>query len=199
MCGVGAVLLLGAVACGSTAVTTPTPTATPAPSATATPVPTPVPTAIPVVGPGAADPVTAVEEVVDFNATGSEVAQLSGCKGTVIAQPCPMTLRLATRIGEDPFGANGGGPWTCRGCNGDTGTLTFSLISETGTTAYVSEVFQYSQTQLPVRYTVVEVASLWFVDDQDTGCTDTTIYSAAYDSLFYTFPPGQTRPPTPSC
>ncbi len=193
-------LLLWAAACGSTSASSPTATGTPStPSATATPIPTPVATPVPVVGPGASDPVTAVEEVVDFNATGGEVAQLSGCKGTVIAQPCPVTLRLATRLGEDPFGANGGGPWTCRGCNGDTGSLTFSLISETGTTAYVSEVFQYSQTQMPVRYTLVEVASLWFVDDQDTGCAATTIYSAAYDSLFYTFPPGQTRPAIPTC
>jgi hypothetical protein len=46
---------------------------------------------------------------------------------------------------------------------------------------------------------VVEVAGVWYVDDQDTGCPATTIYDAAYDSFFTTFPAGQTRPPEPSC
>jgi hypothetical protein len=130
-----------------------------------------------VVGPGAADPVTAVEGVV---------GESTGCTHTLIAQPCPMTLRLATRIETNPFNGTGGGAaWPCRCQN--SGTATFALISQSGTTAYVSEVIPPAP-DINLRWTVLEVGGAWFVDDQDTGCSTTSIYSSAYDYNAYVSP-----------
>jgi hypothetical protein len=80
-----------------------------------------------------------------------------------------------------------------------TGTLTFTLISESGTSALVSEVFPAVYSVPTLRYTLAEVDGVWYVDDQELGCAATTVYHAAYDSLFTTLPAGQTRPPTRTC
>jgi hypothetical protein len=175
----GAALVFWVAACGSTstapsATGTPTAPATAAPTATPTPTPTPTSTPAPVavIGPGAADPITAVDDAVG----GS-----TGCTLTLIAQPCPMTLRLATRIESNPFtGTGGGAAWRCR-CQNQTGTSTFALISQSGTTAYVSESIPGGSTSISLRWTVLEIAGAWIVDDQDTGCVATSIYSTAYD------------------
>jgi hypothetical protein len=160
-------------ACGSTASPTATP-ATPAASPTATlpaatAAPTPTPAVVAVVGPGAADPITAVKDVVGAS---------TGCTASLIAQPCPMTLRLAERIEANPFtGSGGGAAWQCRCQN--SGTASFSLISQSGTTAYVAEAYSFAD-ETSLRWTVLEVGGVWFVDDQDTGCATTSIYSSAY-------------------
>lgn len=139
------------------------------------------------VGPGATDPVTAAEEVAGTGSPGT-VSQQSGCAASLIAQPCPMTLRLATRIEAHPFNGTGGGAaWQCR-CQGGSGTWTFTLISQTGATALVSEVFPWTPST-SLRWTVVQVAGQWYADDQDTGCAATSIYSSAYD-----FDSSQTAP-----
>jgi hypothetical protein len=125
-----------------------------------------------VIGPGSSDPITAVDDVL---------GESSGCSLTLIAQPCPMTLRLATRIEANPFtGTGGGASWRCR-CQNQTGTSTFALISQSGTSADVSESIPGGSTPMSLRWTVLEIAGAWFVDDQDTGCAATSIYSAAYD------------------
>ncbi len=176
-------------ACGSTSSPTAAPTAPAAsPSASvpaATPTPTPAPVAV--VGPGASDPVTAAEEVSGTGAPGT-VSQQSGCAKSIIAQPCPMTLQLATRIGENPFNGTGGGAaWQCR-CQGGSGTWTFSLISQSGSTAYVSVTFPWTPST-SLRWTVVEVGGSWYAQDQDTGCAATSIYSSAYSFNSSATPP----------
>ncbi|MGA3183279.1 MAG: hypothetical protein ABSE52_01595 [Candidatus Dormibacteria bacterium] len=183
-------LLAFAAACDSTSPASPsvapsgpataTATAT-APPATATATP------VAVVGPGAADPVTAVEEVAGTGTPGT-VGQESGCTKTLIAQPCSMTLRLATRIEANPFNGTGGGAaWECR-CQGGPGTWTFTLISQTGATALVSETFPWTPST-SLRWTALQVDGQWYADDQDTGCSTTSIYSSAYD-----FDSSQTAP-----
>ena len=177
----GAALVFCVAACGSTstapsATGTATAPAPAAPTATPTPTPTPTPTSTPapvaVIGPGAADPITAVDDAL---------GESTGCTLTLIAQPCPMTLRLATRIESHPFtGTGGGAAWRCR-CQNQTGTSTFALISQSGTTTYVSESIPGGSTSISLRWTVLEIAGAWFVDDQDTGCTATSIYSSAYN------------------
>jgi hypothetical protein len=131
-----------------------------------------IPAPVAVIGPGAADPITAVDDALG----GS-----TGCALTLIAQPCPMTLRLATRIESHPFtGTGGGAAWRCR-CQNQTGTSTFALISQSGTTTCVSESIPGGSTSISLRWTVLEIAGAWFVDDQDTGCAATSIYSSGYD------------------
>jgi hypothetical protein len=187
---IGSVCACGVVAsCGATT-TTPsapvgTPISTPTASvvATATPSPTasptPAPTSVPVVGSGAASPVLAVEDVANVDPGSGK--HLSGdCNGSsYLVPPCPVTERFGARLNANPFSASGGGADPLCRCQ-TVVTPTFTLISESGTTAYVHEDLGLGPSY-DLRWTVVSVAGTWYVDDQDTGCSNTSIYNPAYD------------------
>ncbi len=149
---------------------------------------------MPVVGTGAANPVIAVEDVAKVDQGSGQ--HISGdCDGSsYLTPPCPVTRRLGARLNAHPFAASGGGADALCRCQGLV-TYTFTLISESGTTAYVHEDMGFGPSQT-LRWTAVSVGGTWYVDDQDTGCSATTIYSPAYD--FYNA--GSTPdPPAPTC
>lgn len=155
-------------------------------SPTATPTPTPTATPVAVVGTGAADPVTAVKAL-----TG---ATAGFCTATsYLVPPCPVTQRLGARVDAAPFSgpAGGAGP-LCRCQN--QGTLTIALISQSGLSAYVHEDLGFGPPGL--RWTLVEVGGTWYVDDQDTGCSSTSIYNPAYDHVSSTTATAQPSPPS---
>jgi hypothetical protein len=173
-----------------------TPTSSPTASsiATATPSATPVPTAVPVVGTGAASPVLAVADVAKV-APGSGRHVSGDCNGSsYLVPPCPVTQRLGARLDAHPFSGSGGGADPLCRCQG-LPTPVFTLMSESGTTAYVHEDLGFGPSD-NLRWRVVSIDGPWYVDDQDTGCSATTIYDPAYDY----FTAGSTpAPPAPSC
>jgi hypothetical protein len=138
-------------------------------------------TAPPVIGDGAPDPVTAVKDV-----TGAEGFCVDR---NYVAPPCPVTQRLGERLAAAPMsGSAGGADPVCRCQN--LGTPVFKLTSPRGgDTAVVSEDRGFGPPLL--RWTLIKVAGSWYVDDQDMGCSATSIYSAAYDH-------GSTAP-APAC
>jgi hypothetical protein len=130
---------------------------------------------------GADSPLIAVEDVVRVDPeTGLHVS--GDCDGSsYLTPPCPVTPRLGARLDSHPFSASGGGADPLCRCQGESGTpITFTLISESGTTAYVHEDLGFGPSH-DLRWTVVSIAERWYVDDQDTGCSTTTIYNPAYD------------------
>jgi hypothetical protein len=198
----GSVCACGAVAACGASTTTPsaspgTPTSSPTASvvATATPSPTPAPTPLPVVGTGAASPVIAVADVANVDPGSGR--HLSGdCNSaSYLVPPCPVTQRLGARLDANPFSGSGGGASPLCRCQSQ-GTLTFTLISENGTTAYVHEDLGLGEPSSDLRWTVVSIGGTWYVDDQDTGCSTTSIYDPAYD---YENASSTPAPPVASC
>jgi hypothetical protein len=200
----GSLCVCGAVAACSASTTTPTPTAPPETAlssptasvvATATPSPTPAPTLPPVVGTGASTPVMAVAAVANVDPGSGQ--HLSGdCDGSsYLVPPCPVTQRLGGRLNANPFSGSGGGASALCRCQ-NQGTLTFTLMSETGTTAYVHEDLGLGEPSSDLRWTVVSIGGTWYVDDQDTGCSATSIYDPAYD---YENASSTPAPPVASC
>jgi hypothetical protein len=192
-------------ACGASTTTSsppgPTPTPIPTASAVATPTPSPTPAAtptpipVPVVGTGAASPVVAVEDVAKVDPGSGQ--HLSGdCNSSsYLVPPCPVTQRFGARLDANPFSGSGGGADPLCRCQSLI-TPTFALISESGTTAYVHEDLGLGDPSTDLRWTVVSVGGTWYVDDQDTGCSATTIYNPAYDH----FNAGGTpAPAAPTC
>jgi hypothetical protein len=68
------------------------------------------------------------------------------------------------------------------------------LVTQTGGTAIVNEDLGFGPPYL--RWTVIHVNTGWYVDDQDQGCPQTTIYSPAYDHRTDSSTP---PPATPQC
>jgi len=168
----------------------PTPSAQGSPSASAQPV----------VGTGAADPVTAVRDLVahtsGFCTSTSPGSFVTPGAAGYLVPPCPVTQRLAARLNANPFTSTaygGSASAICRCQN--TATDTFTLISQTGATAYVNDDLGFGPGTA-LRWTVVQVAGNWYVDDQDTGCAATTIYNSAYDQSGANPTPG---PSPPTC
>jgi hypothetical protein len=147
---------------------------------------------VPVIGSGAADPATALKEVINLSGTNqfcqSRTAQYESA-------PCPVTQRFADRLDANPFSAPAGGAAAiCRCQNAPQQTVT--LLSATPTWAYVS--YNIGAGAPPLRFTVISVNGSWYVDDQDLGCSSTSIYNPLYDAVTSSSAtPGQS-PPT-SC
>jgi hypothetical protein len=102
---------------------------------------------------------------------------------------------LGARLNANPFNGTGGGASPLCRCQ-NQGTLTFTLISESGTTAYVLENLGLGEPSTDLRWTVVSISGTWYVDDQDTGCAATSIYDPAYD---YANASSTPAPPVASC
>ena len=183
-----AVLIATLVACGAGSQQSPSSSGTPAPTATATPAPTAAPTlpATPVVGSGAADPVTAVKDVTNDGGTNQF------CQHSYAVSPCPVTERFGDRLDSNPFSAPAGGAAPICRCQ-NAPQMTYTLISQSGDWAYVG--YDIGAGAPTLRFTVLDVGGSWYVDDQDLGCAQTSIYNPGYDAVTSTTAtPGPTAP-----
>jgi hypothetical protein len=122
----------------------------------------------------------AVQDVANVDPGSGK--HLSGdCNGSsYLVPPCPVTQRFGARLDANPFSGSGGGASALCRCQSQ-GTFTFTLTSESGTTAYVLEDLGFGGSSSHLRWTVVSIDGTWYVDDQDTGCANTSIYNPAYD------------------
>jgi hypothetical protein len=122
----------------------------------------------------------AVQDVANVDPGSGK--HLSGdCNGSsYLVPPCPVTQRLGARLDADPFSGSGGGASALCRCQSQ-GAFTFKLMSESGTLAYVLEDLGFGGPSSHLRWTVVSIDGTWYVDDQDTGCANTSIYNPAYD------------------
>jgi hypothetical protein len=194
-------VLCAVAACGASNTTSGEPlgtsTSSPATSvvATATPSPTLAPTPLPVVGTGAASPIIAVKDVASVD-PGSGHHMFGDCNSSsYLVPPCPVTRRLGARLDSYPFNGTGGGSSPLCRCQ-NQGTLAFTLILESGTTAYVHEDLGLGEPSSDLRWTVISIGGTWYVNDQDTGCSATSIYDPAYDHENTSSMPA---PPVASC
>lgn len=146
------------------------------------------------VGTGATSPVTAVSDVADFDFDSGRHISGDCNAASYLTPPCPVTRRLGARLDSNPFSGPGGGAVPLCRCQGEV-TISFALMSESGTTAYVHEDLGLGAGD-DLRWTVLSIGGTWYVDDQDSGCAATSIYDAAYDHTTLSSTPG---PPEPSC
>jgi len=168
--------------------------ASPPVSAAATPTATPVPPApsTPVVGTGAADPLTAVKEITNSIAN-SGTAQF--CGHAYAVAPCPVTQRFGDRLDSNPFsGPAGGAAAICRCQNAPQ--QVFRLVTEQPTYAYIS--YDIGGGAPTLRFTVLLIDGSWYADDQDLGCAATSIYNPGYNFVSRSATP-EASAPASSC
>jgi hypothetical protein len=142
--------------------------------------PSSVPAAVPE---GAPSPSAAVTALIPPRSGTTSACYAAGTRAFSDAG-CPVTSRLRARLMNNPMAAGGGGAQPiCRCQNANPGAAP-APAAVGGGTATVTVDFGFPSNPNVVRFSVLDVAGGWLVDDTDCGDASSSIYGSPVKTCF---------------